>query len=102
MKKEPGGKADGTEPSSYPLDFEHFELGVIDICICGCENILMSISLSLSTNKSPSGGDAKSQKVAALPNYGFSFWCDERAEKRKEASSTLTSACITIWSSRAS
>ncbi|KAG2700132.1 hypothetical protein I3843_07G218200 [Carya illinoinensis] len=55
LKKEPGGKADDTEPSS----------------------------------KSPSEGDAKSRKAAALPNYGFSFWCDERAEKRKEFYSKL-------------
>ncbi|OIW15010.1 hypothetical protein TanjilG_24119 [Lupinus angustifolius] len=35
-------------------------------------------------SSSPTSKDAKPRKAGALPNYGFSFKCDERAERRKQ------------------
>ncbi|KAE8676088.1 enolase-phosphatase E1-like isoform X2 [Hibiscus syriacus] len=36
------------------------------------------------TELSPTAADDKAHKIGTLPNYGFSFKCGERTEKRKE------------------
>ncbi|KAK6119630.1 hypothetical protein DH2020_046653 [Rehmannia glutinosa] len=42
------------------------------------------LNSSLDIEGSPTAGDAKALRLGTLPTYGFSFKCNERAEKRKE------------------
>lgn len=73
--------------SLYPYNINSF-LCFNNIFLPAIQFSLLAL-LSLLVYRMPKEGDAKPQRMGHRPSYGFSFKCDERAEKRKEVSLIL-------------
>ncbi|XP_030452614.1 protein WVD2-like 5 [Syzygium oleosum] len=70
-----GGKSDAASSESFTekTKFKPLKKGSLD-----------KPEADAQSSSSPTAGDSKPRRFGALPNYGFSFNCDQRAEKRKE------------------